>query len=204
MDRVARVVRDIEPHDSVERYTGLGVDVVRAARASSTPGTCRSRRPTAACRRCPHAASSWPPARGPSCRRCPGLDDVGYLTSDTLWGLRELPPRLVVLGGGPIGCELAQSFARLGSQVTQVEMAPRLMVREDEDVSASCAARAAGRRRAVLTGHKALRCERRGGDKFLVVEAGGPKSASPSTCCCAPWAAWRGCRASGWKNWASR
>ena len=63
-------------------------------------------------------------------------DRCGYLTSDTLWGLRELPRRLVVLGGGPIGCELAQSFARLGSAVTQVEMASRLMLREDEDVSA--------------------------------------------------------------------
>jgi pyruvate/2-oxoglutarate dehydrogenase complex dihydrolipoamide dehydrogenase (E3) component len=103
----------------------------------------------------------------------PGLDEVGYLTSDTLWGLRELPPRLVVLGGGPIGCELAQSFARLGSAVTQVEMAPRLMLREDEDVSAYAqqALQADGVK--VLTGHKALRCERQGSDKFLVVEAGG-------------------------------
>ena len=64
----------------------------------------------------------------------PGLDGVGLLTSDTLWALRELPKRLVVLGGGPIGCELSQAFARLGAQVTQVEMAPRIMLREDAEV----------------------------------------------------------------------
>jgi pyruvate/2-oxoglutarate dehydrogenase complex dihydrolipoamide dehydrogenase (E3) component len=103
----------------------------------------------------------------------PGLEEVGYLTSDTLWGLRELPPRLVVLGGGPIGCELAQSFARLGSQVTQIEMAPRIMIREDEEVSALAKAALEHDGVAVITGHKALRCERVDGRKFIVVEAGG-------------------------------
>jgi pyruvate/2-oxoglutarate dehydrogenase complex dihydrolipoamide dehydrogenase (E3) component len=103
----------------------------------------------------------------------PGLDDVGYLTSDTLWNLREQPARLLVLGGGPIGCELAQSFARLGSQVTQVEMAPRLMIREDEDVSTFVRAAMEADGVRVLTNHKALRCERVGDDKVLVVEAGG-------------------------------
>jgi pyruvate/2-oxoglutarate dehydrogenase complex dihydrolipoamide dehydrogenase (E3) component len=65
----------------------------------------------------------------------PGIEEVGYLTSDTVWDLRELPRRLVVLGGGPIGCELTQAFARLGARVTQVEMLPRLMIREDPEVS---------------------------------------------------------------------
>ena len=100
----------------------------------------------------------------------PGIEEVGYLTSDTLWGLREQPRRLLVLGGGPIGCELAQAFARLGSQVTQVEMAPRLMIREDEDVSVFVRAAMEADGVLVLTGHKAL----------------------PSTSCCAPWAAARG------------
>ncbi len=103
----------------------------------------------------------------------PGLDDVGYLTSDTLWGLRELPRRLVVLGGGPIGCELAQCFARLGSQVTQVEMLPRIMVREDAEVSAYAQTALEADGVQVLTGHKALRCEKVGAEKFIVVEAGG-------------------------------
>ncbi|MFZ9510650.1 MAG: dihydrolipoyl dehydrogenase family protein, partial [Burkholderiaceae bacterium] len=107
----------------------------------------------------------------------PGLSEAGYVTSDTLWDtfakLDEVPRRLVVLGGGPIGCELTQAFARLGSQVTQVEMAPRLMLREDEEVSALVqqAMQADGVR--VLTGHKALRCERDGDAKVLVAEAAG-------------------------------
>ena len=109
--------------------------------------------------------------------RLPGLEDVGYVTSDTLWDhfaqLDEIPKRLVVLGGGPIGCELAQAFARLGAQVTQVELAPRLLAREDADVSTlvTQALLADGVR--VLTGHKALRCDTADGEKVLVVEHAG-------------------------------
>jgi len=109
----------------------------------------------------------------------PGIEEVGYLTSDTLWGLREQPRRLVVLGGGPIGCELAQSFARLGSQVTQVEMAPRIMGREDEDVSAYARKALEADGVQVLTQHKALRCEKVGDDKFIVVEAAGAEKRIP-------------------------
>jgi pyruvate/2-oxoglutarate dehydrogenase complex dihydrolipoamide dehydrogenase (E3) component len=105
----------------------------------------------------------------------PGLDTVDVLTSDNVWSLRELPRRRLVLGGGPIGCELAQCFARLGSLVTQVEMAPRLLAREDEDVAALARAALQEDGVLVLTGHKALRCEREGAGagerKFLVVEA---------------------------------
>jgi pyruvate/2-oxoglutarate dehydrogenase complex dihydrolipoamide dehydrogenase (E3) component len=104
----------------------------------------------------------------------PGIDEVGYLTSDTLWSeLRVLPRRLVVLGGGPIGCELAQSFARLGSQVTQIEMLPRIMVREDEEVSAYAQKALEADGVAVLTGHKALRCGVDNGAKWIEVEAAG-------------------------------
>jgi pyruvate/2-oxoglutarate dehydrogenase complex dihydrolipoamide dehydrogenase (E3) component len=109
----------------------------------------------------------------------PGLDDVGYVTSDTLWEefaqLDEVPKRLVVLGGGPIGCELAQSFARLGSHVTQVEMGTRIMVREDADVSELAQASLEADGVQVLTGHKALRCELVNGEKTLVVEHAGAK-----------------------------
>jgi len=103
----------------------------------------------------------------------PGIADVGVLTSDTLWSLREQPKRLVVLGGGPIGCELAQAFARLGSQVTQIEMLDRIMVREDADASAFAKQALERDGVTVLTGHKALRCERTGDVKAIVVEAGG-------------------------------
>ncbi len=173
MDRVAHVVRDIEPHDSVERYTGLGVDVVTGYAKIVNPWTVEidlgeGRRQTLTTRSIVIATGAMP-----FVPPLPGLEEVGYLTSDTLWGLRELPPRLVVLGGGPIGCELAQSFARLGSQVTQIEMAPRIMIREDEEVSALAKAALEHDGVAVLTGHKALRCELVEGRKFIVVEAGG-------------------------------
>jgi len=173
MERVARVIKDIEPHDSVERYTGLGVDVacgtativdpwrVKIARADGTEHTLSTRSIVIATGARPFV----PPL--------PGLDDVGYLTSDTLWGLRELPARLVVLGGGPIGCELAQAFARLGSQVTQVEMAPRLLLREDDEVSAYARKALEADGVVVLTGHKALRCEQDGEAKAIVVETAG-------------------------------
>jgi pyruvate/2-oxoglutarate dehydrogenase complex dihydrolipoamide dehydrogenase (E3) component/uncharacterized membrane protein YdjX (TVP38/TMEM64 family) len=173
MERVARVIQDIEPHDSVERYTSLGVDVVegkatildpwhvKIARKNGGEQTLSTRSIVIAT----GAAAFVPPL--------PGLDDVGYRTSDTLWSLRELPARLVVLGGGSIGCELAQAFARLGSAVTQVEMAPRIMLREDEEVSAYARQVLEADGVAVLTGHKALRCEKDGDAKFIVVEAGG-------------------------------
>jgi pyruvate/2-oxoglutarate dehydrogenase complex dihydrolipoamide dehydrogenase (E3) component len=173
MQRVSRVVAQVEPHDSVERYTSLGVDVqlgqakimdpwhVQITAADGTVQVLSTRHIVVATGARPFV----PPL--------PGIEDVGYLTSDTLWGLREQPKRLVVLGGGPIGCELAQSFARLGSHVTQLEMAPRIMAREDEDVSAFAANALQADGVAVLTGHKALRCEKVGGDKFIVVEAGG-------------------------------
>ena len=173
MERVQRVVRAIEPHDSVERYAGLGVDVVRGrarlvdpwrveiARADGTQQTLTTKAIVLAT----GAAPLVPPL--------PGLAEIGCLTSDTLWGLRELPRRLAVLGGGPIGCELSQAFARLGAQVILIEMAPRLLTREDDEVSAlaQAALEAGGVR--VLTGHKALRCERDGESKAIVVEAPG-------------------------------
>jgi pyruvate/2-oxoglutarate dehydrogenase complex dihydrolipoamide dehydrogenase (E3) component/uncharacterized membrane protein YdjX (TVP38/TMEM64 family) len=173
MDRVARVVKDIEPHDSVERYTGLGVDVQIGTAKILDPWhvqiTHGDGRVQVLSTRSIVIATGARPFVPP----LPGLEDVGYLTSDTLWGLREQPRRLVVLGGGPIGCELAQSFARLGSQVTQVEMGARIMVREDEDVSAFARQALEADGVQVLTGHKALRCERVGEDKFIVVEHAG-------------------------------
>ena len=102
----------------------------------------------------------------------PGLNEVGCLTSDTLWGLTDLPKRLVVLGGGPIGSELAQSFARLGSQVTQVEMAPRVLVREDPEVSELVAASLRADGVNLLTSHQAIRVEVVDGEKRLIVKHG--------------------------------
>jgi len=172
MDRVARVVRDIEPHDSVERYTQLGVDVVQGRARITSPWHVEITAEDGAKQTLSTRSIVVATGAAPFVPPLPGLDAVGYLTSDTLWGLRELPARLVVLGGGPIGCELAQSFARLGSQVTQVEMLPRIMVREDEEVSAYAQRALQADGVTVLTGHKALRCERRGDAKVIVVQAG--------------------------------
>jgi pyruvate/2-oxoglutarate dehydrogenase complex dihydrolipoamide dehydrogenase (E3) component/uncharacterized membrane protein YdjX (TVP38/TMEM64 family) len=201
MARVHEVIKAIEPHDSVERYSGLGVEAlqgygklvnpwtVEITLNAGTPGpdgsatVSTSGHGTGDPGAAPHVvrltARSIVIAAGarPFVPPLPGLDDVGYLTSDTLWDelaqRDEAPKRLVVLGGGPIGCELAQSFARLGSQVTQVEMAPRIMIREDEDVSELARASLVADGVQVLTGHKALRCELNNGVKTLVVEHNG-------------------------------
>jgi pyruvate/2-oxoglutarate dehydrogenase complex dihydrolipoamide dehydrogenase (E3) component/uncharacterized membrane protein YdjX (TVP38/TMEM64 family) len=171
MSRVQRVVADIEPHDSVERYTGLGVEVLQGHARITSPWSVEITTPTGTqtlTTRSIVIAAGAQPFVPP----IPGLAEVGCVTSDTVWGLTELPKRLVVLGGGPIGCELAQSFARLGSQVTQVEMAPRVMLREDDDAAAlvTAALQADGVR--LLTGHQAVRCERVGDVKRLIVKHG--------------------------------
>ncbi|GAB4563283.1 MAG: bifunctional TVP38/TMEM64 family protein/FAD-dependent oxidoreductase [Rhizobacter sp.] len=171
MARVQRVVADIEPHDSVERYTGLGVEVLQGHAHITSPWsveiTTSAGTQTLTTRSIVIAAGAQP-----FVPPIPGLAEVGCVTSDTVWGLTQLPRRLVVLGGGPIGCELAQSFARLGSQVTQVEMAPRVMLREDDDAAAlvTAALQADGVR--LLTGHQAVRCERVGDTKRLIVQHG--------------------------------
>jgi pyruvate/2-oxoglutarate dehydrogenase complex dihydrolipoamide dehydrogenase (E3) component len=177
MQRVHDVIRAIEPHDSVERYTGLGVEVLQGYGKLVNPWTVEVTLNDGQVQRLTARSIVIAAGARPMVPPLPGLDVVGYVTSDTLWDefakLDDIPKRMVVLGGGPIGCELSQSFARLGAQVTQVEMGERIMVREDLEVSvlAREALQADGVQ--VLTGHKALRCERRGEDKILVVSTQG-------------------------------
>lgn len=130
MRRVRSVIEAIEPHDSVERYTTLGVDCVQGDARITSPWTVEVNDRSISTRSIV-IASGGRPAVPP----IPGLDTVGYITSDTLWELEQLPARLLVLGGGAIGCELAQAFRRLGSEVTIVEMLPRLLTIEDPEVS---------------------------------------------------------------------
>jgi len=177
MQRVHDVIKAIEPHDSVERYTCLGVEVLQGYGKLVNPWTVEVTLNDGQVQRLTARSIVIAAGARPIVPPLPGLDDVGYVTSDTLWDefakLDDIPKRIVVLGGGPIGCELSQSFARLGAQVTQVEMGDRIMVREDEEVStlARDALQADGVM--VLTGHKALRCERRGEDKILVASTQG-------------------------------
>lgn len=177
MARVQRVIADIEPHDSVERYTGLGVDVVQGHATLIDPWTVEVALAGGGTRRLTARAIVLATGAAPFVPPLPGLDQVGYLTSDTMWEAlktrTQAPRRLVVLGGGPIGCELSQAFARLGAGVTQIEMAPRLMTREDEDAAAEVrfALERDGVR--VLTGHRAVACGTSDGEKWIDVEAGG-------------------------------
>jgi len=152
MQRVQDVIAKIEPHDSVERYTSLGVDCISGTARITSPWSVEVDGRTITTRSVIIASGG-----SPTVPPIPGLAETGYLTSDTLWELQELPARLLVLGGGPIGCEMAQAFRRLGSEVTLVEMLPRLLIKEDPPVSAAIASRFAKEGIRVLTEHRAER-----------------------------------------------
>lgn len=176
MARVHRVIADIAPHDSVQRYSDLGVEVLEGYAKLVDPWTVEIALNSGGVQRLTSRAIIIATGARPFVPPLPGIEDVGYLTSDTLWDALKThetaPKRLVVLGGGPIGCELAQSFARLGSNVTQIEMGPRVMAREDADVSAAVQQSLAADGVQVLTGHKALACGVTDGEKWIEVQAG--------------------------------
>ncbi|MCE9570177.1 MAG: FAD-dependent oxidoreductase [Rhodocyclales bacterium] len=170
MERVQHVIRQVEPHDSVERYTGLGVDVVEGSAKIVSPWEVEVTRRDGTTTRLSTRSIVIAAGARPFVPPIPGIEEVGYLTSDNVWNLRELPKRLVVLGGGPIGCELTQAFARFGSKVTQVEMLPRLMIREDPEVSDLVVQRFRAEGIAVLLNHKAKAFVVENGEKTLVAE----------------------------------
>ena len=174
MARVHRIIAQIAPHDSVERFTAMGVEVLQGHARIVNPWTVEVKLNGGGSRTLTTRSIVIAAGAQPFVPPLPGLDEVGYVTSDTLWDefakLDEIPRRLLVLGGGPIGCELAQAFARLGAEVTQVEMAPRIMLREDEEVSALAREALLADGVKVLTGHKALRCELQGDAKTIIVE----------------------------------
>ena len=173
MERVQRIIRDVEPHDSIERYTGIGVDCVTGSARIVSPWAVEitaadGSKSTMTTKNIVIATGARP-----FVPPIPGLADIAYLTSDNVWNLRELPKRLVVLGGGPIGSELTQCFARFGSQVSQVEMAPRILLREDPEVSELVTKSFKNDGVAVLTGHKAKQVVVENGEKVLVCEFNG-------------------------------
>ena len=135
MARIRESIRAIEPADGVERYAGLGVDVLLGHARIVDPWTVEVDGERLTTRAIVLAAGGEPVVP-----TIPGIEESGYLTSDTMWdALRDEPQppaRLAILGGGPIGCEMAQAFARLGSRVTLIEQGERLLAREDAEVSA--------------------------------------------------------------------
>lgn len=173
MERVLRVVQAVEPHDSVERYSGLGVEVIEGAAKLVSPWEVEVVRHDGSTQRLTTRSIVIAAGGRPFVPPVPGLDAVGYLTSDTVWELRELPRRLLVLGGGPIGSELAQAFARFGAQVTQIQQGPRILNREDPEVSELVAARFRAEGIDVRTGHKAKQFVIEDGEKILIAEHAG-------------------------------
>ncbi len=175
MERVNAIIREIEPADSVERYTELGVDVRLGYARIVDPWTVEIDGGERLTTRAIVIAAGGEPL----VPEIPGLSEGGYLTSDTMWEALsdrdEMPRRIVIVGGGPIGTEMAQAFARLGAQVTQVEHGPRILPREDQEVSDFVAATLAAEGVTILTGHEAVRCD----GKTLITRSGEGESAHP-------------------------
>jgi len=177
MARVHAVIAEVALNDSVERYQDMGVEVLLGHAKLIDPWTVEITAADGGSQRLTTRAIVIATGAEPFVPPLPGIEDVGYLTSDTLWerlaGRSQAPGRLVVLGGGPIGSELAQSFARLGSSVTQIEMAPRILIREDEEVSTLVKSALERDGVNVLTGHKAIACGVTDGERWIEVEADG-------------------------------
>lgn len=182
MVRVHDVIAEIAPHDSVERYTDLGVEVLKGYAKLIDPWTVEVTLNDGGTQTLTARTIVIATGARPFVPPLPGIEETGYVTSDTLWEkfatLDETPKKLVVLGGGPIGSELAQAFARLGSGVTQIERSTRLMKKEDKEVSefAQNALEASGV--TVLTSHQAVRCEIRDGKKYIIVQQLGDEDKS--------------------------
>lgn len=165
MARVRRNIERIAPHDSVERYEGLGVECVRGEAFIESPFEVRVGDRTITTRTIVIATGAEP-----FVPPIPGVEEAGALTSETVWSLDRLPARLVVVGGGPIGCELAQCFARFGSRVFQVQTHDRLLPREDPEFSELIAERLRADGVEVLTGHRAARFRREGDRRTIECE----------------------------------
>lgn len=165
MERVQTIIKKIEPNDSVERYEGLGVNCLMGDATITSPYTVEVDGKEITTKNIVIATGGVPFVPPIS-----GIDEVDYYTSDTIWDIRELPQRLVVLGGGPIGSEMTQAFRRFGSEVTQVEMAPHILMREDADVIDLLTQQFKDEGVQVLTNHRASRIETSGGEKVLVCD----------------------------------
>jgi len=179
MERVQRVIAKIAPHDSRERYEGLGVEVLEGAARLVTPWSVEIAGADGSTRALTARSIVLATGAEPFVPPIPGLEEAGFLTSDTVWNLRECPRRLVVLGGGPIGCELTQTFQRLGARVTQVERGQRLLPREDPEFSEMLIQRFAEEGVDLRLGCDARRVEVFEGEKRLLVAGPDGEQAIP-------------------------
>lgn len=172
MERVQKVIQEIEPHDSIQRYSSLGVECITGEAQILSPYEVKVNGKVLTTKNIVVATGARPLVP-----KIPGLELIKPLTSDNIWNLREQPKKLVVLGGGPIGCELAQSFGRLGTNVTLIEMSNRIMAREDVDVSTLVTESFQKEGVRILTSHKALRIENASGETRLICETDGKEVA---------------------------
>jgi len=177
MARVRKVIATIAPADSVERYTELGVDVRLGHARIVDPWTVEITDRNGGKQRLTTRAIVIAAGAEPFVPKIPGLEDAGFLTSDTMWDALEarntVPGRLVIVGGGPIGTEMAQAFARLGAGVSLVEAGPRILPNEDEEVSEFIADTLRREGVDIRVGHEAVRCE----GKSLIVKNGDAETA---------------------------
>ncbi|WP_201557827.1 FAD-dependent oxidoreductase [Psychrobacter sp. 72-O-c] len=180
MARIHRIIATIEPHDSVERYTDLGVDVIKGYATIIDPWTVEIADDKGKTQRLTTKSIVVAAGSKPFIPPISGLESVDYLTSDTLWeslSKQEAPPkRLVIIGGGPIGCELSQAFARLGSNVFQVERGSRLLKKEDQEVSDYTKNCLEADGVQVMLEHDAVRCERIEGSQRIIVKHEGTET----------------------------
>lgn len=174
MERVQRIVKTVEPHDSVERYSSLGVDCVIGEAKITSPWTVQVGDQVLTTKNIVIATGARPTV--PPIK---GLDQIDYLTSDNVWDLRELPKRMVVLGGGPIGSELAQCFCRFGAEVTQVQRPDRILPKEDPEVSEHVKRCFEREGMQVLVKHSAREVVVEKGEKILICEHAGQEVRIP-------------------------
>ena len=182
MARVHEVIDAIEPHDSVERYTGLGVEVIEGEASIVSPWEVRVTRADGSSETISTQSIVVATGAKPRIPNLPGLEQSRFVTSDTLWQLTDLPKRLLVLGGGPIGCELAQAFQRLGSQVSLVQRQNTLMPREDAEAQQLIERRFVDEGISLYLGKEAKAVVVREGVSYLQVSGSGGEEEIPFDC----------------------
>lgn len=171
MERMRRLRAGISPHDSASRFRDLGVDVYFGIGRFTGPDALEVDGRTLRFKKAVIATGAR--ASAPT---IPGMAEAGYLTNETVFGLTALPPRLAVVGAGPLGCELAQAFARFGSKVTLIETGPQILGREDRDAAAVVEASLRRDGVAIQCGCKIISARKDGPDKALTLECNGANS----------------------------